>query len=524
MTRLPAVRRRADVTFSRVRVLSTLIAAGVLAGCAPALRIQDRPISFSDDRVALTREYIEQHYGAAPAGIEIVPRMVVLHWTAIGDLERSFRAFDRERLTAASRPELAGASEVNVSIHFLVDRDGTVYRLMPETWMARHVIGLNHSAIGIENVGGADGVDDLTEAQVAANARLVRHLARRYPTIEYLIGHQEYQSFEGHPLWRERDRGYRTHKIDPGERFMGAVRAAVADLELKGPPAAPGAVPHAAWEAHAPVGHAADANRRNLAPGDTLEFGDLTIVLDEMLADESGSDRVALELAAVDRRERMTVAEGAAFNWGGTRIAVLAIHARPGELGAGLTELEVATLESLPSEIAGSSTAGDATSRLRIPHEIRTITLHHTGSPEPLGPEDDPVQKLRGLQAWGQAEKNWWDVPYHFLIDLDGRIYEGRDWRYMGETNTRYDPRGHLLISVLGNYDLQEPTAAQLEAITGLMAWAAAEFDVPADRIYGHGDLTDTSCPGTHLRKYLDDGTFREGVRRLLAEAGAPSR
>lgn len=65
-------------------------------------------------------------------------------------------------------------------------------------------------------------------------------------------------------------------------------------------------------------------------------------------------------------------------------------------------------------------------------------------------------------------------------------VYEGRDYHYMGETNTTYNPQGHFLISVLGNYNLQEPTPMQIEAITDLMAWAVAEFNVPLDRIYGH--------------------------------------
>jgi hypothetical protein len=46
----------------------------------------------------------------------------------------------------------------------------------------------------------------------------------------------EYQQFEGHPLWLELDDTYRTEKIDPGDRFMTAVREAVADLGLEGPP------------------------------------------------------------------------------------------------------------------------------------------------------------------------------------------------------------------------------------------------------------------------------------------------
>ncbi len=64
----------------------------------------------------------------------------------------------------------------------------------------------------------------------------MRYLVAKYPTIEYLIGHHEYQAFEDHPLWLERDPDYRTEKIDPGDAFMEAVRAGVADLELKGPP------------------------------------------------------------------------------------------------------------------------------------------------------------------------------------------------------------------------------------------------------------------------------------------------
>jgi beta-lactamase class A len=218
----------------------------LLAGCAPSLagpglRIVDRPIPFSAERVAMTRAYIRTHYGLDVPDIRIVPKIVVLHWTAVPTLEGSFEAFRPEKIPA-SRTDLTGAGEVNVSIQFLVDRDGTIYRLMPENWMARHVIGLNYDAIGVENVGGTDGREDLTDAQVAANVRLVRYLARKYPTIQYLIGHSEYQSFEGHPLWRELDPGYRTGKIDPGKRFMSAVRAGVEGLGLRGPPARADAV------------------------------------------------------------------------------------------------------------------------------------------------------------------------------------------------------------------------------------------------------------------------------------------
>ena len=524
------------------RLRPLLLGVLALAACAPprppgpapaaAPRIVDWPISFSQQRVDLTRDYIREHYGVDAPDITIVPRIVVLHWTAVPTLQGSWNVFDQETLQG-SRPDLAAAGQVNVAIQFLVDRDGTIYRLMPETWMARHVIGLNYNAIGVENVGGSgDRAEDLTEAQVAANIALVRYLAEKYPSIEYLIGHQEYREFEGHPLWLEKDPSYRTGKRDPGEGFMAAVRAGVAGLRLKGVPEIerekraaallPGIIPHAAWEAHRPLGLAADADRRNLPVGGALRFHDLGIAVRAMQADsgEAPRDRAVLELERGGTSESRTVAEGSAFSWGGYHVAVLAVHPREDELGGGLTELEVATVASLPPELAAATEAGGPERRLRVPQTIHAITLHHEGSAQPVLPGSDVVGHLRALQSWGERDKDWWDVPYHFLIGPEGEVYQGRDWHYMGETNTEYDPRGNLLISVLGNYDQQQPTPAQLQSITRLMAWAAARFDVPLDSIRGHGDLAQTGCPGTNLRSRLADGTFREGVRSLLREAG----
>jgi len=86
----------------------------------------------------------------------------------------------------------------------------------------------------------------------------------------------------------------------------------------------------------------------------------------------------------------------------------------------------------------------------------------------------------------------------------------------MGETNTEYDPNGHFLITVIGNYEKQEATAAQLAAIADLMAWAVRKFDVPLDNIGGHYNYAKTDCPGKNLRKYLEDGTFRRMVAARL--------
>ena len=88
--------------------------------------------------------------------------------------------------------------------------------------MARHVIGLNHCAIGIENVG-PNEVGELTASQLTANVSLINYLRKKY-SIAYVIGHYEYDDFIGHPLWLEKDANYRTEKVDPGEKFMKLLR------------------------------------------------------------------------------------------------------------------------------------------------------------------------------------------------------------------------------------------------------------------------------------------------------------
>ena len=191
-----------------------------------AFEIEQTPIEFGETRVELTKKYIKSHYGLEVEDIKIVPKIIVIHHTAIDDLNDSLSRFTSQTLPSV-RADINNGGAVNVSAHFMVARDGSVHQLMPLDTMARHVIGLNYNAIGIENVGGQGGADDLTKEQLEANIALVKELQGRFETIEYLIGHYEYRCFEGHELWLERDKNYRTHKNDPSQRFMGALRESV---------------------------------------------------------------------------------------------------------------------------------------------------------------------------------------------------------------------------------------------------------------------------------------------------------
>ncbi|MBU0720387.1 N-acetylmuramoyl-L-alanine amidase [bacterium] len=197
--------------------------------------IVSRAIKFEEERIAMTKEYIKQHYGLSVADIKIKPKIIVLHWTAVMDFEKSFKRLYPQTLYS-DRADIANAGALNVSAHFLIKRNGEIIRLMPSDHMARHVIGLNYSSIGIENVGGENNTeDDLTPAQLQANIALVHYLKAQYPDIQYLIGHHEYTKMQDTPLWLEKDASYRTKKADPGDRFMREIRASLQELGLKRP-------------------------------------------------------------------------------------------------------------------------------------------------------------------------------------------------------------------------------------------------------------------------------------------------
>ena len=148
-------------------------------------------------------------------------------------------------------------------------------------------------------------------------------------------------------------------------------------------------------------------------------------------------------------------------------------------------------------------------------HVITHITLHHQGETFVRG--RDPQQYLRNLQTWSRRTRKWLDIPYHYIIDLDGKIYAGRDIQYAGDTNTEYDPTGHALIEVVGNFEEVEPNPAQLNAVVNVMTMLSVKHRVKPDKIAGHKDVSgQTVCPGKYLYRYLANGYFQNEVRKNL--------
>ena len=148
---------------------------------------------------------------------------------------------------------------------------------------------------------------------------------------------------------------------------------------------------------------------------------------------------------------------------------------------------------------------------------ITKITIHHGGVE--FTEDKDPVKSIQNLQKWSRAEKQWIDIPYHFMIDLNGNIYETRPINYPGDTNTEYNPMGHALVEIMGNYEIQEFTKVQQESLVNIIAFLAKEFSVPLSEIKTHKDYSPTTlCPGKNVYKYFQDSSIVKRVAIKMNE------
>ncbi|WOK04701.1 peptidoglycan recognition family protein [Imperialibacter roseus] len=212
-----------------------LVFISVLSNCDNASGQQEKKVVSTVDfavdtiptlnatKLELTKQYCLENYGVASYKLDS-PKIVLVHFTVIPTLEETVEYFQKDSIES-SRTNISKFSQMNVGIHYIVDKDGSIYKLVPDTVIARHAIGFNHVSIGIENI--AKDAADLTPAQLESNVKLIAVLKERNPGLEYLVGHHEYNdiSLAHYKLFLAVDESYKPHnKPDPGPKFIADLR------------------------------------------------------------------------------------------------------------------------------------------------------------------------------------------------------------------------------------------------------------------------------------------------------------
>jgi hypothetical protein len=182
-------------------------------------------------------------------------------------------------------------------------------------------------------------------------------------------------------------------------------------------------------------------------------------------------------------------------------------------------------------------------------YPVQKLLVHHTAT---QNGDPNPAATVRSIYYYHAVTQGWGDIGYNFLIDEQGRIYEGRHtFDYpSGSSPTGQDASGrgvtaaHAVgfnsgtvgIALLGTLTDRDATPAARDALEQLLAWEAGEhaIDPQGSSLYtnpvngtqktfaniaGHRDVGATECPGGVF--YATLPTIRSDVATMLS--GTPA-
>lgn len=123
---------------------------------------------------------------------------------------------------------------------------------------------------------------------------------------------------------------------------------------------------------------------------------------------------------------------------------------------------------------------------------IEWLIVHHTAVSREQNPEQfDAVKRYH-------IDKGWGDIGYHFLIEPDGEVKTGRSEETEGAHTIGYNDKS-LGICLSGNFDIQEPTIGQMEALRGLLERLMVKYKVERENIVPHRTFANKTCYGSKL-------------------------
>jgi N-acetylmuramoyl-L-alanine amidase len=178
---------------------------------------------------------------------------------------------------------------------------------------------------------------------------------------------------------------------------------------------------------------------------------------------------------------------------------------------------------------------------------VQTAFVHHTVNANDYGPQDSAAIVL-AICRYHRDTNGWYDIGYNFLVDRFGTVFEGRaggvDQAVIGAQAQGYNSVS-TGVAEIGTFSAVAPSAAATQATEDLLAWKLSLTGVPAlghvtvrsgggpdnryatgtpvtfQRISGHRDADQTSCPGTALYRRLP--AIRDRVAAIAAQLSPPA-
>ena len=134
---------------------------------------------------------------------------------------------------------------------------------------------------------------------------------------------------------------------------------------------------------------------------------------------------------------------------------------------------------------------------------VAVLTFHHSGDPKPFTSVDysETANHLEWVREYHRS-RGFQDIGYHFAIDRSGRVWQLRSLKYQGEHVRNNNPH-NIGVVVLGNFEMQSPTAAQKERIRTLGNLLRKQYRLDIKRVKTHREIVKTDCPGNTMQPYM---------------------
>jgi hypothetical protein len=146
---------------------------------------------------------------------------------------------------------------------------------------------------------------------------------------------------------------------------------------------------------------------------------------------------------------------------------------------------------------------------------VTRITVHHDAIPNTdVSTMDDAARRLNAIRK-GHIGEGWVDIGYHYIIDPQGRLWEGRTTRLQG-AHVRNQNEHNLGVMVMGNFDLQRPTPQALGTLDLFVCEQMRRYGVPLSRVFTHREIGASQCPGRNMQSHMVMARARTG---FLAKA-----
>jgi len=130
---------------------------------------------------------------------------------------------------------------------------------------------------------------------------------------------------------------------------------------------------------------------------------------------------------------------------------------------------------------------------------VRYVTIHHDGMNAFLESGESASASRIELIRQSHRGNGWGDIGYHFVVDRAGRVWEARPLTHQG-AHVKDRNEANVGVMALGNFDVQPPTEAQVQAVVSQVSALMRAYRVPISQVRTHREWAPTICPGRNMQ------------------------